>query len=276
MELINNSNGICEVTDSVYLKDEKNFMFCIDKLCLCYGKNTIIEDVSLNIEKNSVTSIIGPSGCGKTSFLCCLNRLTDLNENCYVTGDIRVGDDDVYSDSVNLTEIRRKVGMLFQKPNLFPFSIWRNLELPLKHHGLKDKIIIQSKIEKVLKSVALWDEIKDRLNTPALSLSGGQQQRLCLARALVLEPEVILMDEPCSALDPLSTNKIEDLIKDLKASYTIVIVTHNIAQAKRISDYVAFFWNDDGKGVLVEQGTADNIFKYPKHELTAAYVNSGS
>lgn len=276
MELIENESVTCDVVIDSDCEDRSSFMFCVDKLCLCYGKDMIIENISLNITKNSVTSIIGPSGCGKTSFLCCLNRLTDLNENCYVSGEIRLGDENVYSDSVNLTEVRRKIGMLFQKPNLFPFSIWRNLELPLKHHGVKDKNIVKSKIENVLKSVALWDEIKDRLHTPALSLSGGQQQRLCLARALILEPEVILMDEPCSALDPLSTQKIEDLILELKSKYTIVIVTHNIAQAKRVSDFVAFFWNYSGKGVLVEQGSAENIFKYPKNELTAAYVNSGS
>lgn len=264
----------CNPAKEYAAQDKNNFIFCIDKLCLCYGSETVIENVSLNIEKNAVTAVIGPSGCGKTSFLCCLNRLTDLNENCYVSGEIRIGDQNVYGDAVNLVEVRKKIGMLFQKPNLFPFSIWRNLELPLKHHGIKNKNQITEKITKVLKSVSLWDEVKDRLNTPALSLSGGQQQRLCLARALVLEPEVILMDEPCSALDPLSTRKIEELILELKKDYTIIIVTHNIAQAKRISDHVAFFWNSGGKGVLIEQGLTKHIFQNPTNELTAAYINS--
>ncbi len=276
MELLDRRENVCEMHAESVFNDSSRFMFCIDKLCLCYGNNMIIENVSLNIPKNSVTSIIGPSGCGKTSFLCCLNRLTDLNESCCVTGEVKVGDENVYSSSVNLTEVRRKIGMLFQKPNLFPFSIWRNLELPLKHHGVRDKEVIRLKIQNVLQNVGLWEEVESRLHTPALSLSGGQQQRLCLARTLILEPEVILMDEPCSALDPMSTKKIEELIMELKGNYTIVIVTHNIAQAKRISDHVAFFWNHEGKGVLVEQGTADKIFNYPKHELTAAYVNSGA
>ena len=184
-----------------------------------------------------------------------------------------MGDHDVYRDLGNdLSELRRRVGMVFQRPNPFPFSIWKNLALPLRHHGVGDKQEMTRRIESALCRVGLWEEVKGRLREPALGLSGGQQQRLCIARALILEPEVLLMDEPCSALDPLSTKRIEDLIGQIKTLYTIVLVTHDLAQAKRVADQAALFWSVDGVGQLIEQGPAKQLFEQPRHDLTAAYI----
>jgi phosphate transport system ATP-binding protein len=192
--------------------------------------------------------------------------------NCRVQGRIRIGNLDVLSPAISVIALRRRVGMIFQKPNPFPFSIWQNLELPLKEHGIRDRQQIDEIIETSLQDVGLWNEIKDRLQSSALALSGGQQQRLCIARALALQPEVLLLDEPCSALDPISSNVVEDLIISLRQRYTLLIVTHNLAQSKRIADGVAMFWVQDGVGQLIESGSVEQIFDAPQHPLTAAYV----
>jgi phosphate transport system ATP-binding protein len=258
-------------TDSVKTVN-RNVMLRTNNLCLYYGTKKAIDDISLEMAERSITAIIGPSGSGKSSFLSCLNRLTDLNEECQVTGQVWLQDKEILSKSMEVLELRRRVGMLFQTPNPFPFSIWRNLELPLRHHGVRDKDIIANKIEKVLRDVWLWDEVSARLDKSAQLLSGGQQQRLCLARTLILDPEVILMDEPCSALDPISSDHVEELITHMRSTHTVVVVTHNLAQAYRIADKVAFFWNQDHKGRLIEYGPVEQIFKHPHNEQTAAYV----
>ncbi len=246
---------------------------CTDQLCLSYGSKQALEGVSLEIKPRAVTAIIGPSGSGKSSFLCCLNRLTDLTAGSAVSGQVKVGSTEIYgTQRHDPVQLRRQVGMVFQRANPFPFSIWKNLALPLRHHGVRDKQQLRQRIESALQRVGLWDEVSDRLNTPAGALSGGQQQRLCIARALVLEPSILLMDEPCSALDPISTQRIERLILELKERYTIVIVTHDLAQARRIADHVALFWSFEGKGRLIEYGPAPQIFHHPTHELTGAYL----
>ena len=246
---------------------------CTEELCLSYGSKQALEGVSLEIKSRAVTAIIGPSGSGKSSFLCCLNRLTDLTAGSAVSGTVRFAGVDVYKAfDKDPVEFRRRVGMVFQRANPFPFSIWKNLALPLQHHGVRNKEALRERIEGALRRVGLWDEVADRLHTPAQALSGGQQQRLCIARALVIEPSVLLMDEPCSALDPISTLRIEELIRDLKRTYTIVIVTHNLSQARRVADHVALFWTFDGKGRLIEYGPAERVFRNPSHELTGAYL----
>jgi len=202
-----------------------------------------------------------------------MNRLTDLIPTCQVSGDLRVGNIEVYSPQTNVIELRRRVGMIFQKPNPFPFSIRKNLEFPLREHGVTSQEDIQHKTQTALQSVGLWQEVRDRLDTPALALSGGQQQRLCIARALVLSPQVLLLDEPCSALDPLSSGVVEDLISELRGRYTIMIVTHNLAQARRIADNTGIFWVLQGTGQLIEQGPTRQIFECPQHDLTKAYIN---
>lgn len=241
-------------------------------LSLHYGLKSAFKDVSLVAPSGSITALVGPSGCGKTSFLSCLNRLTDLIPGAQVSGQIRIGDRDIRQPSLNLIALRRRVGMIFQKPNPFPLSIWKNLALPLREHGLGNGHQVDQIIETTLQDVGLWDEVKDRLKAPALKLSGGQQQRLCIARALVLKPEILLMDEPCSALDPLASGIVEDLIARLRQLYTVIIVTHNLAQARRIADYTALFWVQEGAGQLVEHGATQQIFEAPQVELTAAYV----
>lgn len=242
-------------------------------LTLRYHGKPAFEDVSLTIPRGEISSLVGPSGCGKTSFLSCLNRLTDLIPGAAVSGSIRMGDLDVTNGSVDVIALRRRVGMIFQKPNPFPLSIRKNLEFPLREHGLRDRSTLDQTIEQALRDVGLWDEVKDRLSSSALSLSGGQQQRLSIARALALKPEVLLLDEPCSALDPISSGIVEDLIKGLKGRYTLVIVTHNLAQARRIADSVAVFWVQDGTGRLIEHGAARQIFESPRDPLTSAYVS---
>jgi phosphate transport system ATP-binding protein len=222
-----------------------------------------------------ITALVGPSGCGKTSSLTSLNRLTDLIPGCRVSGRLQIDSLDVLSPHTDVIHLRRRVGMIFQKPNPFPLSIRKNLEFPLREHGIRDQDRIVVTIETVLKDVGLWDEVKSRLDSPALALSGGQQQRLCVARALALSPEMLLLDEPYSALDPLSSGVLEDLIASLRGRYTVLIVTHNLAQARRIADYVALFWVQDGAGQLIESGTAQQFFESPREALTAAYV-SGS
>ena len=245
----------------------------VDQLSLHYGQKPAFHDVTLSINKGCITALVGPSGCGKTSFLTSLNRLTDLIPGCRVSGHIRLDGLDMLAPHTDVIRLRRRVGMIFQKPNPFPLSIRKNLEFPLREHGLRDRERIATTIETVLRDVGLWDEVKDRLNSPALALSGGQQQRLCIARALVLSPEMLLLDEPCSALDPLSSGVVEDLIVGLRNHYTILIVTHNLAQARRIADYAALFWVQNGAGQLIEAGTAKQIFEEPRDPLTAAYVS---
>lgn len=245
----------------------------IDRLSLHYGNKPVFEDVTLAINKGCITALVGPSGCGKTSFLTCLNRLTDLIAGCRVAGRITIDTFDVLASETDVIRLRRRVGMIFQKPNPFPLSIRKNLEFPLREHGLRNREQMARTIESTLHDVGLWDEVKDRLDSPALALSGGQQQRLCIARALALSPEVLLMDEPCSALDPLSSGVVEDLIVSLRGRYTILIVTHNLAQARRIADYAALFWVQNGTGRLIETGTAKQIFEEPRDPLTAAYVS---
>jgi phosphate transport system ATP-binding protein len=241
-----------------------------EQLNLFYAHKPAFKDITLFIKSGGITALIGPSGCGKTSFLTCLNRLVELTASSKVSGRILLGNQDV--QAMNVISLRRRVGMLFQKPNPFPLSIMRNIEFPLREHGVKSRDEIDHIIEIALQDVGLWDEVKDRLKAPALSLSGGQQQRLCLARAIALKPDVLLMDEPCSALDPLSSEVVEDLIANLRLRYTVLVVTHNLAQAKRIADDVALFWIQDGAGQLIESGSVAQIFESPQHTLTAAYV----
>ncbi|WP_448265880.1 phosphate ABC transporter ATP-binding protein [Nostoc sp. DSM 114159] len=242
-----------------------------ENLTLQYGQKTAFANVNLSVNLGEILALVGPSGCGKTSFLSCLNRLTDMIPQCRVQGRIRIGSLDVLNAKTNANALRRQVGMIFQKPNPFPLSIWKNLELPLREHGIP-KEQIDAIVETSLKDVGLWDEVKDRLQTSALALSGGQQQRLCIARALALQPEILLLDEPCSALDPIASGIVEDLITSLRQRYTLLIVTHNLAQAKRIADRVALFWVQSGVGQLIESGSVEQIFEYPQHPLTAAYV----
>lgn len=241
-------------------------------LTLRYGAKAAFRDVTLPVNRGCVTALVGPSGCGKTSFLTTLNRLTDLVPTASIEGTVSLGGADIHSPGVDVLEIRRRVGMIFQRPNPFPMTVRRNLEMPLREHGLRDRTALAAKIETVLRDVGLWDEVKDRLDSPATHLSGGQQQRLCIARALALEPEVLLLDEPCSALDPLSSGIVEDHIAALRGRYTVLIVTHNLAQARRIADWTAVFWSDEGSGRLVEFGPAREVFESPRDPITASYI----
>lgn len=242
------------------------------KLSLYYREKAAFEGISLTVNKGCITSLVGPSGCGKTSFLTSLNRLTDLIPGCRVEGNVQLGGQNIFDRGADVAALRKRVGMIFQKPNPFPLTIKRNILFPLREHGTKEKAKAEEILESVLKQVGLWDEVKDRLEKPALSLSGGQQQRLCIARALALSPEVLLMDEPCSALDPISSGVVEDLITELRGKYTVVIVTHNLAQARRIADYTAFFWVQSQVGRLIEFGQAKEVFESPREELTSAYI----
>lgn len=244
-----------------------------EDLSIAYHNQLALENVNLDINKGCITALVGPSGCGKTSFLMSINRLTDLIPDCQVSGQLLMDTIDVLAPSTNLLHLRRKVGMIFQKPTVFPFTIKKNLEIPLREQGMHAKTSLTSTIETALKQVGLWNEVKDRLDQPAQALSGGQQQRLCLARALVLSPEILLLDEPCSALDPISSGIVEDLIVSLRGRYTVIIVTHNLAQARRIADHVALFWSVNGSGQLIEYGPAQSVFESPQHELTAAYIS---
>jgi phosphate transport system ATP-binding protein len=248
-------------------------LLSVRNLSIAYRREAVLEGVSLDIYKGCITALIGPSGCGKTSLLSSLNRLTDMIPGAAVSGSIRLGDTDVLHPSRDVMALRRRVGMIFQRPNPFPLSIRRNLALPLREHGVTDREELERRIYSALRDVGLWEEVRDRLDSPALALSGGQQQRLCIARALVLEPEVLLMDEPCSALDPLASGVVEDLIRGLRGRYTIVIVTHNLAQARRIANYAAFFWMKERVGQLIEFGRCQALFESPRDELTAAYVS---
>lgn len=239
----------------------------VQHLNLFYGSFQALKDVSLSMEDKQVTAFIGPSGCGKSTLLKTINRMNDLVENCRIDGKVLLDGKDVYAD-INVNTLRRRVGMVFQKPNPFPMSIYDNIAYGPRTHGVKAKSVLDEIVEKALVDAALWNEVKDRLKKDATGLSGGQQQRLCIARALAVEPEVLLMDEPTSALDPISTAKIEELTLELKKNYTIVIVTHNMQQAKRISDKTAFFL----LGEMVEFDTTDTIFTAPHDTRTADYV----
>lgn len=239
----------------------------IKDLDLFYGENQALKNVDMLIKKNKVTALIGPSGCGKSTFLRTLNRMNDLIENVKIEGKIEVDGEDIYQTE-DVIDLRTKVGMVFQKPNLFPMSIYDNVAYGPRVHGIRDKKKLDKIVEESLKGAAIWDEVKDRLKSSALGLSGGQQQRICIARAIAMKPEVILMDEPTSALDPISTSKVENLISDLKKDYTIVIVTHNMQQAARVSDETAFFLN----GELIEYDDTNVIFNNPKDRRTQDYI----
>lgn len=234
-----------------------------------YGSHQALKSISVDIKANQVTAFIGPSGCGKSTFLRCLNRMNDLIDGTRMTGSITLDGHDIYAPSVDPVELRKEVGMVFQKPNPFPMSIYDNITYGPKIHGTKDKSTLDGIVEDCLKKAALWDEVKDKLKQSALALSGGQQQRLCIARTIAVDPKIILMDEPCSALDPIATSRIEDLIDDLKHQYTIVIVTHNMQQAQRASDVTAFFM----LGNLVEVNKTADIFLFPQKKETEDYIS---
>lgn len=248
--------------------DQSITKILVEKLDFYYGKTQALKDVSISIKENLITAFIGPSGCGKSTFLRCLNRMNDLIPGAKVSGKVFLDGTDIYSKNVDLSELRRKVGMVFQKSNPFPKSIFENVAYGLRIQRINDKSLLEEVVEKTLKAAALWDEVKDILNQSAMKLSGGQQQRVCIARALAVEPEVLLMDEPASALDPISTAKIEELIQDLKKDYTIVIVTHNMQQAARCSDFTGFFF----LGELVEFDQTSKIFTNPRDKRTEDYV----
>jgi len=242
-------------------------------LSVAYGEQPVLEGVSLDIYRGCITALIGPSGCGKTSFLSTLNHLIMQDRGARVAGRVLLDGQDILQSVPDLMHLRRRIGMIFQKPNPFPLSIRRNLELPLREHGVRDRRTLNEKVQGALTAVGLWDEVRDRLDRSAPALSGGQQQRLCIARALVLEPEILLMDEPCSALDPIASAVVEDLIVRLRGRYTVVIVTHNLAQARRVANYAAFFWMTERVGKLIEFGQCRRLFEAPAHELTAAYIS---
>ena len=245
-----------------------NTKMSVKDLDLYYGDFQALHNINLDIREKEILSFIGPSGCGKSTLLKCLNRMNDLVVGCKIDGEIKLDGDDIYAKNYDVNKLRKRVGMVFQQPNPFPMSIYENIAYGPKTHGIKNKAELDEIVESSLKQAAIWDEVKDDLKKSALSLSGGQQQRLCIARALAVNPEVILMDEPTSALDPISTGKIEDLAQDLKDKYTIVMVTHNMQQASRISDQTAFFLN----GVIVEKGNTVDIFTNPREEKTELYV----
>ena len=240
----------------------------VQGLDLWYGDHQALHDISLNIPEKSITALIGPSGCGKSTFLKTLNRMNDLIPGVKITGDVRYRDQDIFAPGTDVNELRREIGMVFQKPNPFPMSIYDNIAYGPRTHGIKNRARLDEIVEKSLRGAAIWDEVKDRLKKNALGLSGGQQQRLCIARALAVEPEVLLMDEPTSALAPISTSKIEELAMQLKEQYTIVIVTHNMQQAVRISDHTAFFL----LGELVEYGETEKLFSQPQDKRTEDYI----
>ncbi|MAS93423.1 MAG: phosphate ABC transporter ATP-binding protein [Verrucomicrobiales bacterium] len=245
----------------------------ITDLSVSYGDFAAVRDVSLEVLEGQITALVGPSGCGKSSFLHSLNRLTDMIPGCRVTGEVKLPDGtDLCGPYLDVLSLRKKVGMVFQKPNPFPHSIRKNFEIPLREHGISKREVPEI-MERNLREVGLWGEVSDRLHKSALNLSGGQQQRLCIARALALEPEIILFDEPCSALDPLASGVVEDHIAALREKVTVVIVTHNLAQARRIADRVAVFWLQDGVGTIVEVGKAKDLFASPAHPDAALYLS---
>ena len=240
----------------------------VKDMCLWYGDHQALKDVSIEIPEKSITAFIGPSGCGKSTFLKTLNRMNDLIPGVKITGDIRYEGIDILSKKVDVNNLRKEIGMVFQKPNPFPMSIYDNIAYGPRTHGITSKVQLDEIVERALRDAAIWDEVKDRLKKNALGMSGGQQQRLCIARALAVQPKILLMDEPTSALDPISTSRIEELVMELKEKYTIVMVTHNMQQAVRVSDYTAFFL----LGELVEFGKTDEIFSQPKDQRTEDYI----
>lgn len=247
-------------------------MIATDRLTVSYHGRTVLSETTLTAQPGRVLALVGPSGCGKSSFLLALNQLTDMIPGATTSGRVLFGGRPIETAFASLPELRRHVGMIFQKPNPFPMSIRRNIELALKEHGIRSRQERQQLTEKVLRDVGLWDEINGRLDDSALTLSGGQQQRLCIARSLALQPRVLLMDEPCSALDPIATATIESLIASLRETYTVIIVTHNLAQAGRVSDELAVFWTLDGVGRVIEHGPTERIFDTPSHKTAAAYL----
>ena len=240
----------------------------VQDLCLWYGSHQALKDINIAIPEKSITALIGPSGCGKSTFLKTLNRMNDLIPDVKITGSVKYRDADIFDTTTDMNELRRQIGMVFQKPNPFPMSIYDNIAYGPRTHGVRNKAKLDDIVERSLRGAAIWDEVKDRLKKNALGLSGGQQQRLCIARALAVEPEVLLMDEPTSALDPISTSKIEELAMQLREKYTIVIVTHNMQQAVRISDNTAFFL----LGELIEYGNTEQIFSQPGNKKTEDYI----
>lgn len=240
----------------------------VNKLKLYYGEVLALKKVSIDVVENSILALIGPSGCGKSTFLKTLNRMNDLIENVKIEGEVLLDGENIYHPNIDVVMLRKKVGMVFQRPNPFPMSIYDNITYGPRIHGINGKKVLDEIVEKSLTGAALWNEVKDRLTASAMGLSGGQQQRLCIARLLAVEPEVLLMDEPCSALDPISTMKIEELVTELKAKYTIVMVTHNMQQAARVSDYTAFFLS----GEMIEHDKTDSIFTRPQDKRTEDYI----
>lgn len=240
----------------------------VQDLCLWYGAHQALKSINIDIPEKSITALIGPSGCGKSTFLKTLNRMNDLVPGVKITGEVRYKGGDIFDSTTDVNSLRREIGMVFQKPNPFPMSIYDNIAYGPRTHGVKSRAMLDDIVERALRDAAIWDEVKDRLKKNALGLSGGQQQRLCIARALAVEPEVLLMDEPTSALDPISTSKIEELAMTLKERYTIVIVTHNMQQAARISDYTAFFL----LGELIECGETERLFAQPEDKRTEDYI----
>jgi phosphate transport system ATP-binding protein len=250
------------------MKKEEHIKIHTQDLSLHYGEKQALKNISMKMQTNKVTAFIGPSGCGKSTFIRTLNRMNDLIEGVKITGSAFIDNIDIYSPEVNVVNLRKRVGMVFQKSNPFPKTIYENIAYGPKINGIKDKSTLDEIVERSLQGAALWNEVKDRLGASALSLSGGQQQRLCIARAIAVNPDILLMDEPCSALDPISTTKIEELILELKDKYTIVIVTHNMQQAARVSDYTAFFY----LGELIEYDTTRRIFTNPEKKQTEDYI----
>lgn len=245
-----------------------NNIISVKDMCLWYGEHQALKNVNIEILEKSITAFIGPSGCGKSTFLKTLNRMNDLIPGVKITGDVRYENADIFSKEVDVNQLRKEIGMVFQKPNPFPMSIYDNVAYGPRTHGITNKMQLDEIVENALRDAAIWDEVKDRLKKNALGMSGGQQQRLCIARALAVQPKILLMDEPTSALDPISTSRIEDLVMELKDKYTIVMVTHNMQQAVRVSDYTAFFL----LGELVEFGKTDDIFSQPQDKRTEDYI----
>ena len=267
MEAIARGDKVTSRIHDAVATEEK--VLAVDNFSLFYGANKALHDINLVVPRGKVTALIGPSGCGKSTLLRSVNRLNDLIDGVRIAGDMKLNGESIYGPRVDVIELRKRMGMVFQKSNPFPMSIYENVVYPLRIDGVRDRLILDEVCERSLRGAAIWDEVKDRLHTSALAMSGGQQQRLCIARAIAAEPEVLLMDEPCSALDPIATGKIEDLIWELKGTYSVMIVTHNMHQAARCSDYTAFFY----LGRLIEHGPTDAIFTRPLTGETEDYVS---
>ncbi len=248
-------------------------MIATENLSVSYHGRTVLSNATIKAEPGSILALVGPSGCGKSSFLAAINRLSEIIPGANVTGRVCFDGQDVQRVFPSPVDLRRHVGMIFQKPNPFAMSIRRNLELPLREHGIRDRGELRQLSESSLRDVGLWEEVSQRLDSPALELSGGQQQRLCIARAIALKPQVLLMDEPCSSLDPLSAERVEHLIESMKGRYTILIVTHNLAQARRLSDQIAVFWSTDGVGQIVEQGPTNEVFNQSTNPIVTSYLS---